>query len=124
YSTAVDSASSSATSSATSLTDLWSALAADAANPAASFTDFVNDLSSAASTLYSLLLPTSGIVNTLLTSAPAYEASFFSANLATGDLTDASGLPIAADAALNTLASGFESDIIWSGLSQITADFS
>jgi hypothetical protein len=124
YSAAVDSASSSATSSATSLTDLWSALAADAANPAASFTDFVNDLSSAASTLYSLLLPTADIVNTLLTSAPAYEASLFSANLATGDLTDAIGLPIAADTALNTLAAGFEYDIISSGLSQITADFS
>jgi PE-PPE domain len=124
YSAAVDSASSSATSSATSLTDLWSALAADAANPAASLTDFVNDLSSAASTLYSLLLPTADIVNTLLTSAPAYEASLFSANLATGDLTDAIGLPIAADTALNTLAAGFEYDIISSGLSQIAADFS
>ena len=124
YSAAVDSASSSATSSTTSLTDLWSALAADAANPAASLTDFANDLSSAASTLYSLLLPTADIVNTLLTSAPAYEASLFSANLATGDLTDAIGLPIAADTALNTLAAGFEYDIISSGLSQIAADFS
>ena len=50
--------------------------------------------------------------------------ALFSANLATGDLTDAIGLPIAADTALNTLAAGFEYDIISSGLSQITADFS
>ena len=46
YSAALDPA----TSSATSLPDLLSALEADAANPAASFTDFVNALSSAAST--------------------------------------------------------------------------
>jgi hypothetical protein len=123
YAAAADSASSSATA-ATSMTDLLSALEADAANPAASLTDFVNDLSSAASTLYSLLLPTADIVNLLLTSAPAYEASLFTDNIATGDLTDALGLPVAADTALNTLAAGFEYDIISNGLSQIAADFS
>jgi hypothetical protein len=119
YSAALDPA-----SSGQSFTDLLSALAADAANPAASFTDFVNAISSAASTLYSTLLPTADIVNLLLTSAPAYELSLFTDNLATGDLTDAIGLPIAADTALNTLAAGFEYDIITSALSSIAADFS
>ena len=124
YSAAVDPALSSATSSTTSLTDLWSALSADAANPAASLTDFVNDLSAAASTLYSTLLPTTDILSALLTSGPAYYASLFSDNLATGDLTDAIGLPIAADTALNTLAAGFEYDVLSSAFSQIAADFS
>jgi hypothetical protein len=107
-----------------SFSDLLSALSADAANPAASLTDFVNDLSSAASTLYSTLLPTADIINALVTSGPAYYVSLFSDNLATGDLTDAIGLPIAADTALNTLAAGFEYDVISSAISQITADFS
>ena len=120
YSAALDPA----TSSATSVTDLLSALEADAANPAASLTDFVNAISSAASTLYSTLLPTADIVNALLTSIPAYEASLFTDNLASGDLLDAIGLPIAADTALNTLAAGFEYDVITSALSSITADFS
>jgi PE-PPE domain len=119
YSAALDPA-----SSGQSFTDLLSALAADAANPAASFTDFVNAISSAASTLYSTLLPTADIVNALLTSIPAYEASLFTDNLASGDLLDAIGLPIAADTALNTLAAGFEYDVITSALSSITADFS
>jgi PE-PPE domain len=119
YSAALDPA-----SSGQSFTDLLSALSADAANPAASFTDFVNAISSAASTLYSTLLPTADIVNALLTSAPAYEFSLFTDNLATGDLLDAIGLPIAADTALNTLAAGFEYDVISSAISSITADFS
>ncbi len=119
YSAALDPA-----SSGQSFTDLLSALSADAANPAASFTDFVNAISSAASTLYSILLPTADIVNLLLTSAPAYELGLFTTNLASGDLLDALGLPIAADTALNTLAAGFEYDIITSALSSITADFS
>ena len=120
YSAALDPA----TSSATTLPDLMSALSADAANPAASFTELINAISSAASTLYSTLLPTADIVNALLTSAPAYEASLFADNLATGNLIDAIGLPIAADTALNTLAAGFEYDVISSALSSIEADFS
>jgi hypothetical protein len=111
-------------SSGQSFTDLLSALSADAANPAASLTDFVNAISSAASTLYSTLLPTADIVNSLLTSVPAYDFSLFSDNLATGDLTDALGLPIAADTAIGTLAAGFEYEILSSAISQAAADFS
>jgi len=120
YSAAVDATA----SSATTVPDLMSALEADAANPAASLTEFVNAISSAASTLYSTLLPTADIINALVTSGPAYYATLFSDNLATGDLTDAIGLPIAADTALNTLAAGFEYDVISSAISAIEADFS
>jgi hypothetical protein len=101
-----------------------SALEADAANPAASLTDFVNALTSATSTAYSTLLPLADIANALLTSAPTYELSLFTDNIATGDYTDAFGLPIAADTALNTLAAGFAYDVISSALSSIQADFS
>jgi PE-PPE domain len=120
YSAALDPA----TSSSTSLPDLWSALTADAANPAASFTDFVNAISSAASTLYSTLLPTVDIINMLVTSLPAWETSIFTDTLSTGDVVDALGLPIAATAGIGTLAAGFEISILTDAFSQAAADFS
>jgi hypothetical protein len=113
-----------ATSSATSFTDLLSALSADAADPAATFTDLVNAISSAASTAYSLLLPTTDILNSLVTSLPAWETSIFTDALSTGDFADALGLPIAGTAAIGTLAAGFEISIIQDAASQIAADFS
>ena len=119
YSAAVDSA-----SSGQSVTDLLSALSADAANPAASLTDFVNAISTAASAAYSALLPTADIINALVTSLPAYDLSLFSDNIATGDFTDAFGLPIAADTALVTLAAGFEVSVLQDAASQIAAAFS
>jgi hypothetical protein len=120
YSAALDPA----TSSTTSVTDLLSALEADAADPSATFTDFVNALSSAASTAYSLLLPTTDILNMLVTSLPAWETSIFTDALSTGDVLDALGLPVAGTAAIGTLAAGFEISIIQDAVSQIGADFS
>jgi hypothetical protein len=99
-------------------------LEADAANPAASFTEFVNALSSAASTLYSTLLPTADIINSLVTSLPAWETSIFTDNLSSGDLLDALGLPIAGTTAIGTLAAGFEYEILSTAISQAAADFS
>jgi hypothetical protein len=113
-----------ATSSATSLTDLWSALSADAANPAASFTDFINAITTASSALYSTLLPTADIINALVTSVPAYDASLISDNLSSGDYLDAFGLPIAANTALDTLAAGFEVSVLESALTQVQDAFS
>ena len=113
-----------ATSSATSLPDLLSALEADAANPAASFTDFVNAISSATSTLYSTLLPTADIINALVTSMPSWETSIFADNLSNGDLLDALGLPVAGTVAIGTLAAGFEVSILSDAFSQVAADFS
>ena len=107
-----------------SFTDLLSALSADAANPAATLTDLVNAISSAASTAYSTLLPLADIINALVTSLPAYDASLFTDNLATGDLLDAFGLPIAANTALDTLAAGFAYEVIDNAATQIAADFS
>jgi PE-PPE domain-containing protein len=111
-------------SSGQSFTDLLSALSADAANPAASLTDIVNGISSAASTAYSTLLPTADIINSLVTSLPAYDVSLFTDNLSNLDLVDALGLPLAADTAIVTLAAGFEVSVLSDAASQIAADFS
>jgi hypothetical protein len=111
-------------SSGQSLTDVLSALSADAANPAASLTDIVNGISSAASTAYSTLLPTADIINSLVTSLPAYDVSLFTDNLSNLDLVDALGLPLAADTAIVTLAAGFEVSVLSDAASQIAADFS
>ena len=71
------------------------------------------------------MLPLADITNALLTSAPAYELGLiFADNLASGDLLDALGLPIAADTAINTLAAGFAYEVITDAASQISADFS
>ncbi|MGA8331242.1 MAG: PE-PPE domain-containing protein, partial [Mycobacterium sp.] len=107
-----------------SFTDLLSALEADAANPAASLTDFANAISSAGATLQGALTSLADIGNALSTSLPAYELSLFSDNLATGDLTDALGLPVAADTGLSSVALGFALNVVENAASSISADFS
>jgi hypothetical protein len=97
------------------------ATAVPAATP--TFTEIVNALSSAASTAYSVLLPLTDINNALLTSIPAYDLSLFTTNLSTGDFTDAFGLPIAANTALDTLAAGFAVTVLETAANQIAADF-
>jgi hypothetical protein len=97
------------------------ATAVPAATP--TITDIANAFSSALSTAYSVFLPLQDISNALTTSLPAYDLSLFSANIATGDYTDAFGLPIAANTALDTLAAGFAVEVIQSAASQIAADF-
>jgi len=92
--------------------------------PAASLTDFVNAITIASSAAYSTLLPTADIINALVTSVPAYDVSLFTDNIATGDFTDAFGLPIAADTALFTLAAGFEVNVLQDAATQITDAFS
>jgi hypothetical protein len=111
-------------SSGQSFTDLLSALSADAANPAASLTDFVNAITTASSAAYSTLLPTADIINALVTSVPSYDVSLFTDNIATGDFADAFGLPIAADTALFTLAAGFEVTVLQDAATQIADAFS
>ena len=107
-----------------SAAEVMAALQADLANPAASLTDFVNAITTASSAAYSALLPTADIINALVTSVPAYDLSLFSTNIATGDLADAFGLPIAADTALFTLAGGFELEVLQSAATEITNAFS
>jgi hypothetical protein len=111
-------------SSGQSFTDLLSALSADAANPTASLTDFVNAITIASSAAYSTLLPTADIINALVTSVPSYDVSLFTDNIATGDFADAFGLPIAADTALFTLAAGFEVTVLQDAATQIADAFS
>jgi PE-PPE domain len=112
------------TSSALNLTDLLSTLGGVAADPAATPTDLVNAISSAASTAYTTLLPLADIVNSLVTSLPAYDLSLFTDNLSNGDLLDALGLPIAANTGIDTLAAGFTLAVVDHAVTQISADFS
>jgi PE-PPE domain len=112
------------TSSEQSLTELLSTLGTVAANPAATLTDLVNAISSAASAAYSTLLPLADIGNALLTSLPAYDLSLFTDNLSNGDLLDAIGLPIAADTGMGTLFAGFAVAVVDHAVTQISADFS
>jgi len=107
-----------------SVAEVMAALHTDIADPSATITELVNAITTASSAAYSTLLPTADIINALVTSAPAYDLSLFSANIATGDLADAVGLPFAADTALLTLAAGFEVEVIQNAASEITAAFS
>jgi hypothetical protein len=109
--------------SSLSLTDILNALETDFSSPATastSLTEIANALSSVASTAYGTLLPTADILNALSTSVPAYNATLFSDNLATGDLLDAFGLPLAANTALDTLAAGFEVEVLQSAATTIS----
>jgi len=108
-------------STGANFTEFLSALSAD---PTATFTDFVNAITTASSAAYSTLLPTADIINALVTSLPAYDLSLFSANIATGDLADAFGLPLAADTAVFTLAAGFEVEVLQNAATEITNAFS
>lgn len=107
--------------------------AADAAGSMADFalpgfTDVVNTFTSAASTLYSMLLPTADILNAVLTAMPAYDLSLFLNAFQSGDdlltsLVNAIGLPIAADIGLVGTAIGFQLMTVASGLQSIADDF-
>jgi hypothetical protein len=95
-----------------------------AADPAATHTDFVNAISSAASAAYSTLLPLADIGNALLTSLPAYDLSLFTDNLSNGDIVDALGLPLAANTGMDTLFAGFALAVVDHAATEISADFS
>ncbi len=96
-----------------------------AADPSGALTDLINALTSASSAAYSALLPTADIINSLVTSMPAYDVSLFTETLANGGgLLDALGLPLAADTALVTLAGGFEFEVLQNTISEIAAAFS
>jgi PE-PPE domain len=79
-------------------------------NPAGTLTDFANTISTDLQTAYSTLLPTADILNALLTSLPAYDASLFSDNLS--DPGNAIGLPIAADLGIGIYLGNYEADVL------------
>ncbi|ORV70629.1 PE-PPE domain-containing protein [Mycolicibacter hiberniae] len=90
--------------------------------------EIVNTFAAAASTLYSVLLPTADVLNSLLTTLPAYNISMF-LNAFQGDddlltmLTNAVGLPLAADFGMIPTAIGFELLSLASALESIANDF-
>ncbi len=106
-----------------SAADLWDLGTGNAEFVMPSLTDIVNAFTSASATLYSTLLPTADIINSLVTTLPAYAATLFAQELASGDLLNAIGLPLAASTGLVTMAAGFEFMVMSSALSSIQADF-
>lgn len=88
-----------------------------------SLSDIIDAFTSATSAINGALSGTSDIVNALLTSVPSYDLSLFTANLQSGDLLDAFGLPFAANTAIYTLAAGFEVQLITNTISEINAAF-
>ncbi|ORB70663.1 PE-PPE domain-containing protein [Mycobacterium shinjukuense] len=88
-------------------------------------TNIANTISDAAATGYAVALPTADIANSLLTSVPSYGVNLFLdgiAQAATGDpigLVNAIGHPIAAGAALVTIAGGFEFLVLFNAAESI-----
>ena len=92
-------------------------------------TNVVSALSGAASTAYSLLLPTADIVNTVVISIPSYDVNLFLSGIdmavggdPTGGLIYAFGAPIAADVGLVTVAGGIEGLVLLGGVADIVKD--
>ena len=73
-------------------------------------------------TAYSTLLPTADIVNDLLTSLPAYDASLFLDNLS--NPIEAIGLPIAADLGIDIFLANYEADVLATAAETILSSFS
>jgi hypothetical protein len=96
----------------------------------AATTRFSYAISGAASAAYGTLLPTADIVNSLLTTIPAYDVDLFLDGVQqmfdgdiTGGLVYALGAPMAADTALLTLFGGFELRVLEHAATQIIGDF-
>ncbi len=92
------------------LPDLEAELQSLISDPAGTLTDVTNVLTSDLQTAYSTLLPTADILNALLTSLPAYDASLFLDNLS--NPVDAIGLPIAADLGIGVFLGNYEADVL------------
>jgi hypothetical protein len=103
------------------LTTLSTALSSPA-SLASSLTEIVNAFSAAASTAYATLLPTADIVNALLTSLPAYDATVFMDNIS--NPLEAVGLTIAATTGLIPVAAGLELEVLANAATAIAGDFS
>ena len=93
-------------------------------------TKLADAISGAASTGYSLLLPTADIINTVATTIPSYDVNLFLngiAQAAGGDpvgLLNAVGDPLAADTGLLTVAGGIEGLVLLYGVSGVITDLS
>jgi hypothetical protein len=119
----LDSLTSGTTSGTTTdaLAGLEAELASLAANPTGALTDFADTLSTDLQAAYSTLLPTADIVNDLLTSLPAYNASLFLDNLS--NPLEAIGLPIAADLGIDIFLANYEADVLATAAETILSSF-
>lgn len=84
---------------------------------ASSPTSLADTLQNVVQIAYNALFPTADIINTLLTSVPAYDLQLVDDNLT--DPLNAIGLPIAADTGLLTLAAGLEYEVLSDAATQI-----
>jgi hypothetical protein len=103
------------------LPDLGAELESLASDPGGVATDFANTISTDVQAAYSTLLATSDILNSLLTSLPAYDVTLFEDNLS--NPVDAIGLPIAADLAIGLYLVDYESFVLDSAAETIVSSF-
>jgi hypothetical protein len=106
----------------TALTDLEADLDSLASNPSGAITDLTSTLSADLQTAGSTLLPTEDILNSLLTSLPAYDATLFADNIASNPI-DAIGLPIAADLGVGIYLANYEADVLATAAETILGSF-
>jgi hypothetical protein len=104
------------------LPDLGAELQSLVSDPAGTLTDLTNVITSDLQTAYNTLLPTADILNALLTSLPAYDASLFLDNLS--NPVDAIGLPIAADLGIGIFLGNYEADVLATAAETILGSFS
>jgi len=93
-----------------------------ASDPSGALTDLANAISTDLQTAYSTLLPTADILNSLLTSLPAYDATLFVDNIASNPI-DAIGLPIAADLGIGLYLANYEADVLATAAETILGSF-
>jgi hypothetical protein len=122
----LDSLTSSTNSTTGTTTDLLTVIDADLANvatdPTGALTDLANTISTDLQTAYSTLLPTADILNALLTSLPAYDATLFADNIGSNAI-DAIGLPIAADLGIGLFLGNYEADVLATAAETILGSF-
>ncbi|MGA8331828.1 MAG: hypothetical protein WB777_21405, partial [Mycobacterium sp.] len=103
------------------LPDILAELQSVASDPNGAITDLADTISTDLQTAYSTLLPTTDILNDLLTSLPAYDVSLFADNLS--DPINAIGLPIAADLGIGIYLANYEADVVFTAADNILNSF-
>jgi hypothetical protein len=104
------------------LTVLETDLASLASDPSGTLTDLANTLTTDLQTASGTLLPTADILNDLLTSLPAYDATLFADNIGSNAI-DAIGLPIAADLGIGLFLANYEADVLATAAETILGSF-
>jgi hypothetical protein len=122
----LDSLTSSTDSTTATTTDAVPLLEADleslANDPSGALTDLASTISTDLQTAYSTLVPTADILNSLLTSLPAYDATLVADNV-TSNPIDAIGLPIAADLGIGLYLANYEADVLATAAETILGSF-